>query len=58
MEISTAIKILHKECDFLGKGMLDVIDDIQKHGHTLYSNQVVVACNVYIASRRKVTFTI
>ena len=43
MKIETAIKVLEKEQEFLGIGLLELLQDIQKHGRMVYSERVVEA---------------
>lgn len=48
MKITTAINILEKERNFLGIGFLEVLQDIQKHGRTLYSEKTMEAFSVFM----------
>ena len=49
MQIATAIAQLKKEQDFLGMGLLEVLQDIQKHGRMVYSEKTMQAYQVFIA---------
>jgi hypothetical protein len=47
MKLETAVKTLHKECDFLGMEMLELMADIAKHGRMIYSAKVLQAAEVF-----------
>ena len=47
MKLETAINVLHKECDFLGMAMLELLADIAKHGRRVYSAKVLQAAEVF-----------
>jgi hypothetical protein len=49
MKITNAISILEKERNFLGLGLLELLQDVQKNGRMVYSNQVVEATSVFMA---------
>jgi hypothetical protein len=49
MNISTAITQLNKEQEFMGIGLLDVLQDIQKHGKMLYCEKTMEAYRVFMA---------
>jgi hypothetical protein len=53
MKIETAIGILEKERDFLGLGMLELLQDIQKHGRMIYSERVIEAFDRFMIDGRK-----
>jgi hypothetical protein len=53
MKITTAISILEKERNFLGLGLLELLQDVQKNGRMVYSNQVVEATSVFMAEGAK-----
>jgi hypothetical protein len=46
MQITTAIKQLNKEAEFMGIGLLEVLQDIKQHGNMLYceKNNGSVCC--------------
>ena len=46
MQITTAIKVIQKEADFLGMPMLETLEDIKKHGRMVYSEKTMEAFNV------------
>jgi hypothetical protein len=48
MKITIAISILEKERNFLGLGLLELLQDVQKNGRMVYSNQVVEATSVFM----------
>ena len=50
MKIETAIGVLEKERQFLGMGMLELLQDIQKHGRMIYSERVMKAFERFIDS--------
>jgi hypothetical protein len=47
MKPETAIKVLLKECEFLGQNISELLQDIAKNGRMTYSEKVVQAANVY-----------
>ena len=47
MKLETAVKVLHKECDFLGMEMLELLGDIARHGRMIYSTKVLQAAEVF-----------
>ena len=49
MKIDTAISQLNKECDFLGLGLLELLQDIQKNGAMIYSEKTMIAFRVFMA---------
>jgi hypothetical protein len=53
MKITTAISILDTERNFLGLGFLELLQDIQKNGRMVYSNQVMQAASVFMAEGAK-----
>ena len=48
MQITTAIKQIQKEADFMGMGLLETLQDIQKHGKMLYSEKTMEAFVVFM----------
>ena len=48
MQITTAIKQIQKEADFMGLGLLEVLQDIQKHGKMLYCEKTMEAFVVFV----------
>jgi hypothetical protein len=48
MEITTAITQLNKERDFLGLGMLELLQDIQKNGEMVYCEKTMRAYRVFM----------
>jgi hypothetical protein len=58
MKITTAISILEKERNFLGLGFLEVLQDIQKHGRTLYSEKTIQAFSVFMNEGAKLFATV
>ena len=48
MQITTAIKQIQKEADFMGMGLLEVLQDIQKHGKMLYCEKTMEAFVVFM----------
>ena len=48
MQITTAIKQIQKEADFKGMGLLETLQDIQKHGKMLYSEKTMEAFVVFM----------
>jgi molybdenum-dependent DNA-binding transcriptional regulator ModE len=53
MNISTAIRLLQKEQEFLGMGLLELLQDIQKHGRMVYSERTMQAFGVFMAERAR-----
>ena len=53
MELSTAIKILEKEAEFLGLDFLSTLEDIQREGRMVYSERVMTAFRVFVAEGQK-----
>ena len=49
MNIGTAIAQLNKEQEFMGIGLLEVLQDIQKHGKMLYCEKTMEAYRVFMA---------
>ena len=49
MKIDTAIKQLNKEQEFLGLGLLELLQDIQAHGRMIYSDRTMEAYDVFMA---------
>jgi hypothetical protein len=43
MQIATAIKQIQNEADFQGMGLLETLQDIQKHGRMMYSERTMKA---------------
>jgi hypothetical protein len=50
MDIATAIKQINQEADFLGLGLLETLQDIQKHGEMVYSDKTMRAYRVFMAN--------
>ena len=48
MQIATAIKQIQKEADFLGMGLLETLQDIQKNGRMIYSERTMEAFVVFM----------
>jgi len=48
MKIETAIAQLNKEQEFMGIGLLEVLQDIQKHGKMLYCEKTMEAFVVFV----------
>ena len=48
MDITTAIAQLNKERAFLGLGMLELLDDIEKNGEMVYSEKTMRAYRVFM----------
>jgi hypothetical protein len=48
MRIETAIKQIQNEADFQGMGLLETLQDIQKHGRMLYSERTMEAFVVFM----------
>ena len=57
MKIDTAIKQLNKERTFLGLGLLELLQDIQKYGRMIYSDRTMEAYNVFMGEGVKLFFT-
>ena len=53
MKIETAIGVLEKERQFLGMGMLELLQDIQKHGRMIYSERVMEAFDRFMIDGRR-----
>ena len=47
MKLETAVKVLHKECDFLGMTMLELLADVARNGRMIYSAKVLQAAEVF-----------
>ena len=50
MKMQTAIKQIKKECDFMGLGFVEVLEDIQKHGKMLYCEKTMDAYQTVISN--------
>ena len=48
MQITTAIKQIQKEADFMGMGLLEVLQDIKQHGRMMYSERTMEAFVVFV----------
>ena len=48
MKLQTAIAQLNKEVEFMGIGLLEVLQDIQKHGKMLYCEKTMEAFVVFM----------
>ena len=48
MQIATAVKQIQKEADFQGMGLLETLQDIQKHGRMIYSERTMEAFVVFM----------
>ena len=48
MQIATAIKQIQNEADFQGMGLLETLQDIQKHGSILYGEHTMKAFVVFM----------
>jgi hypothetical protein len=48
MQITTAIKQIQKEADFLGIPLLETLQDIQKNGRMVYSERTMEAFVVFM----------
>jgi hypothetical protein len=48
MHIETAIKQIQNEADFQGMGLLETLQDIQKHGRMLYGEHTIKAFVVFM----------
>ena len=53
MKIETAIAQLQKEQEFLGIGLLELLQDIQKNGFMVYSNKTMIAYTVFMQEGTK-----
>jgi len=53
MQIATAIKILEKEAEFLGLDFLSTLEDIQKEGSMVYSDETMRAFRVFMIEGAK-----
>ena len=53
MKIETAIAQLQKEQEFLGVGLLELLQDIQKNGFMVYSNKTMIAYTVFMQEGAK-----
>jgi hypothetical protein len=49
MKLQTAIAQLNKEVEFMGIGLLEVLQDIQKNGKMLYCEKTMEAYRVFMA---------
>ena len=49
MKLQTAIAQLNKEVEFMGLGLLEVLQAIQKHGQMLYCEKTMEAYRVFTA---------
>jgi hypothetical protein len=48
MQLATAVKLLQKECQFLGLKFTDLLQDIQKYGKMVYGEKTMQAYRVYL----------
>ena len=48
MQIATAVKQIQNEADFQGMGLLETLQDIQKHGRMIYSERTMEAFVVFM----------
>ena len=48
MKIETVIKQIQHEADFQGMGLLETLQDIQKHGRMLYGENTMKAFVVFM----------
>lgn len=48
MKTMTAIQIIQKESRFLGMSFVEVMQDIEKHGLSVYSAKVVEAFKIVV----------
>ena len=46
MKTITAMSVIQKEARFLGMSIVEVMQDVQKHGRMMYSDRVVEAVRV------------
>ena len=53
MKIETAITQLKKEQEFLGLGLLELLQDIQKDGRMIYSEKTMQAYQVFMGEGAK-----
>jgi hypothetical protein len=53
MRIETAIAQLNKEREFLGLGMLELLQDIQREGAMIYSDRTITAYRVFMQDAQK-----
>jgi hypothetical protein len=53
MDIATAIKQINQEAEHLGLGLLETLQDIQKHGEMVYSDKTMRAYRVFMAEGAK-----
>ena len=53
MKITSAITQLKKEQDFLGIGLLELLQDIQKDGRMVYSEKTMQAYRVFMSEGAK-----
>jgi hypothetical protein len=53
MKIETAITQLKKEQEFLGLGLLELLQDIQKYGRMVYSEKTMQAYQVFMGEGAK-----
>lgn len=53
MNITTAIAQLKREQEFLGMGLLELLQDIQENGFMVYSNKTMVAYTVFMREGAK-----
>lgn len=55
MKLQTAIAQLNKEVEFMGMGLLEVLQDIQKHGRMLYSERTMQAFVVFMQQAKELS---
>ena len=48
MQIATAVKQIQNEAEFQGMGLLETLQDIQKHGRMIYSERTMEAFVVFM----------
>ena len=48
MKLQTAISQLNKEVEFMGMGLLEVLQDIKQHGRMMYSERTMEAFVVFV----------
>ena len=53
MRIETAIAQLNKEREFLGLGMLELLQDIQREGSMIYSDRTMTEYRVFMQDAQK-----
>ena len=53
MEITTAIAQLKKEQDFLGIGLLELLNDIEKNGEMVYCEKTMRAYRVFMRQAKE-----